>query len=80
MTRKMTITLEDTLLDELDSMAVSLGKKKSQIVREALNSYLNLNSKEEKIKKWQEENKEAIKNHNKRLKENGIILEEHRIF
>jgi len=80
MTRKMTITLEDTLLDELDSMAVSLGKKKSQIVREALNSYLNLNSKEEKIKKWQEENTEAIKNHNKRLKENGIILEEHRIF
>jgi len=80
MTRKMTITLEDTLLDELDSMAISLGKKKSQIVREALNSYLNLNSKEEKIKKWQEENKEAIKNHNKRLKENGIILEEHRIF
>ena len=80
MTRKMTITLEDTLLDELDSMAVSLGKKKSQIVREALNSYLNLNSKEEKIKKWQEENKEAIKNHNKRLKENGIILAEHRIF
>ena len=80
MTRKMTITLEDTLLDELDSMAVSLGKKKSQIVREALNSYLNLNSKEEKIKKWQEENTEAIKNHNKRLKENGIILAEHRIF
>lgn len=80
MTRKMTITLEDTLLDELDSMAISLGKKKSQIVREALNSYLNLNSKEEKIKKWQEENKEAIKNHNKRLKENGIILAEHRIF
>ncbi|WP_162984542.1 type II toxin-antitoxin system CcdA family antitoxin [Poseidonibacter antarcticus] len=80
MTRKMTITLEDTLLDELDSMAISLGKKKSQIVREALNSYLNLNSKEEKIKKWQEENKDAIKNHNKRLKEHGIILEEHRIF
>jgi len=60
MTRKMTITLEDTLLDELDSMAISLGKKKSQIVREALNSYLNLNSKEE--------NKEAIENHNKKLK------------
>ena len=80
MTRKMTITLEDTLLDELDSMAISLGKKKSQIVREALNSYLNLNSKEEKIRKWQEENKDAIENHNKRLKEDGIILEEHRIF
>ena len=80
MTRKMTITLEDTLLDELDFAAISLGKKKSQIVREALSSYLKLSSKEEKIKKWQEDNKDAIENHNKRVKEDGLILQEYRIF
>ena len=80
MTRKMTITLEESLLKELDNSAISLGKKKSQIVREALTSYLKLSSKEEKIRKWQEDNKEAIENHNKRLKDNGLILAEHRIF
>ena len=80
MTRKMTITLEENLLKELDASAISLGKKKSQIVREALTSYFKLSSKEEKIRKWQEDNKEAILDHNKRLKDNGLILAEHRIF
>lgn len=80
MTRKMTITLEDTLLDELDLAAINLGKKKSQIVREALSSYLNLGSKEARIKQWHEDNKEAIDDHNRRVEEDGIILAEHRMF
>ncbi|MAD42665.1 MAG: CopG family transcriptional regulator [Arcobacter sp.] len=80
MTRKMTITLEENLLKELDNSAILLGKKKSQIVREALRSYLKLSSKEVKIKKWQEDNKEAISDHNKRVRDNGLILAEHRIF
>ena len=80
MTRKMTITLEENLLKELDASAILLGKKKSQIVREALTSYLKLSSKEVKIKKWKEDNKEAIADHNKRVRDNGLILAEHRIF
>jgi len=80
MIRKMTITLEENLLKELDASAILLGKKKSQIVREALTSYLRLSSKEVKIKKWQEDNKEAIADHNKRVRDNGLILAEHRIF
>lgn len=42
MTKKMTITLEDTLIDELDSVAVESGKKKAQIVREALQEYFDI--------------------------------------
>jgi len=48
MTRKMTITLEEELLTSLDNEALKSGKKKTQIIREALNSYLNISSKEEK--------------------------------
>ncbi len=60
-TRKMTITLEESILSDLDNAALSSGKKKSQIIREALRSYLNIASKEEKAKLWEDENKIAIK-------------------
>ena len=41
MTKKITITLENSLIDELNSAAQNLGKKKTQIIREALQSYLH---------------------------------------
>ena len=41
MTKKMTITLEDTLLEELADVALSTGKKKAQVVREALQDYFD---------------------------------------
>jgi post-segregation antitoxin (ccd killing protein) len=80
MTRKMTITLEESILSDLDSAALSSGKKKSQIVREALTSYLNISSKEEKAKKWEEENKEAIDTYNEIFDREGLILKESRMF
>ena len=42
MTRKMTITLEDEILTNLDEFALKNGKKKTQIIREALTNYLNI--------------------------------------
>lgn len=42
MTKKITITLEDTLIDELNSSALESGKKKAQIVREALQDYFDM--------------------------------------
>jgi len=44
MTKKMTITLEDTLIDELASLAEETGKKKAQVVREALQDYFDVNA------------------------------------
>lgn len=44
MTKKMTITLEENLIDELNSMAIDHGKKKAQIVREALQDYFDVNA------------------------------------
>lgn len=41
MTKKMTITLEDTLIDELAEVANTTGKKKAQVVREALQDYFD---------------------------------------
>jgi len=38
-----TFTLSLTLLDELDSLAKELGKKKTAIVTEALEMYMDMN-------------------------------------
>ncbi len=44
MTKKMTITLEENLIDELSILAQETGKKKAQVVREALQDYLDINA------------------------------------
>jgi antitoxin CcdA len=80
MTRKMTITLEDELLTNLDEVALKTGKKKTQIIREALTIYLNISSKDDKKKLWEEENKEAIESYNKMIEEDGLILKHSRMF
>ncbi|QKJ23233.1 type II toxin-antitoxin system CcdA family antitoxin [Poseidonibacter lekithochrous] len=80
MTRKMTITLEESILSELDTVAENQGKKKSQIIREALTSYLNIASKDEKAEQWYKENKEAIDAYNKEVEEEGLILKDSRMF
>ena len=44
MTKKMTITLEENLIEELNLFSEEAGKKKAQVVREALQDYLDVNS------------------------------------
>jgi predicted DNA-binding protein len=44
MTKKMTITLEENLIDELSTLAKDTGKKKAQVVREALQDYFDINA------------------------------------
>ena len=80
MTRKMTITLENEILVNLDEVALKSGKKKTQIIREALTSYLNISSIDDKKKQWEEENKEAINSYNKMVDEDGLILKHNRMF
>jgi len=41
MTKKMTITLEEGIVEELADVALSTGKKKAQVVREALQDYFD---------------------------------------
>ena len=44
MTKKITITLEESLIDELGDLAKESGKKKAQVVREALQDYMDINA------------------------------------
>ena len=44
MTKKITITLEENLINELGNLAEETGKKKAQVVREALQDYLDTNA------------------------------------
>jgi metal-responsive CopG/Arc/MetJ family transcriptional regulator len=44
MTKKMTITLEENLIEELSQIAVDTGKKKAQVVREALQDYFDIDA------------------------------------
>jgi post-segregation antitoxin (ccd killing protein) len=80
MTRKMTITLENEILNTLDEFALKNGKKKTQIIREALTNYLNISSIDDKKKLWEKENKEAIDSYNKMVDEDGLILKHSRMF
>ncbi len=41
MTKKITISLEESLVEELSSVALDFGKKKTQVVREALQDYFD---------------------------------------
>ena len=44
MTKKMTITLEESMIDELSDLSEETGKKKAQVVREALQDYFDINA------------------------------------
>lgn len=44
MTKKMTITLEESLIEELGVLSEETGKKKAQVVREALQDYFDVNA------------------------------------
>lgn len=42
MTKKVTITLEENLIEELGIVAYETGKKKAQVIREALQEYFDV--------------------------------------
>lgn len=42
MTKKITITLEENIIEELSIVAMDSGKKKAQIIREALQDYFDI--------------------------------------
>jgi antitoxin CcdA len=44
MTKKMTITLEESIIEELGILAMESGKKKTQVIREALQDYFDVQS------------------------------------
>jgi len=44
MTKKMTITLDESFIDELSQVAHETGKKKTQVIREALQDYFDVQS------------------------------------
>jgi predicted DNA-binding protein len=41
MTKKITVTVEESPIEELAKIAVDSGKKKAQIIREALQDYFD---------------------------------------
>ena len=80
MTKKMTITLEEELIEELSQTALQLGKKKTQIVREALQEYLPSASKKSLEEAWLLENREAIQADNEHFEKHGLFGAEYRAF
>ena len=80
MTKKMTITLEEELIEELAATAQALGKKKAQVVREALQEYLPSASKKSLETAWLAENADAIVERNSHVEKYGLFGEEYRRF
>ncbi|WP_456403372.1 type II toxin-antitoxin system CcdA family antitoxin [Hydrogenimonas sp.] len=78
--RKITITLEESLIEALSKTAMRTGLKKTQIIRDALKSHLANIQKEKLQKEWLKNNKSSIDAYNRHIKENGIFGEEFRTF
>jgi metal-responsive CopG/Arc/MetJ family transcriptional regulator len=77
MTKKMTVTLEEELLEQLDLLANSTGKKKAQVVREALKNYFKVQNTQEN---WEKENKKAIDSYNIRVTSQELFSKDLRRF
>jgi metal-responsive CopG/Arc/MetJ family transcriptional regulator len=52
MTKKMTITLEESLVEELGAYSEELGKKKAQVVREALQDYFDVHAATKSVQEY----------------------------
>ncbi len=80
MMRKITITLEESLVEALTKTAMQTGLKKTQIIRDALKSHLAAMQKEKLQKEWLRNNKSSIDAYNRHINEYGIFGEEFRTF
>ena len=78
--KKITLTLEESLLEKLAATAVATGLKKTQIVRNALQEYFNKVDKTDRKEAWLEENREALESYNRYIETHGCFSEEHRNF
>ena len=79
MTKKVTITLEDELVLAVADFAKQTGKKKTQIIREALKAYLPVSKEEQEIL-WKNENSDAVSSFNQRMREEGAFSADSRSF
>ena len=52
MTKKITVTLEESLIEELGALSEETGKKKAQVIREALQDYFDVNSVTETVRAY----------------------------
>jgi antitoxin CcdA len=80
MQKKVTFTLEEGLVEKLASVSAEMGKKKTQIVREALNDYFNRAAKADRIERWKRENRAAMDHYNERVEEEGTFSDGIRSF
>lgn len=68
MTKKMTITLEESLIEELAEIAKDAGKKKTQIVREALQDYFDVMAVTKTVQDYKMGNLETVSHDDVRAK------------
>ncbi len=80
MMRKITITLEESLIEAISETARTTGLKKTQIIRDALNAHLSNLQRDKRRKEWLKENRSAIKAYNRHIETNGLFGEEYRTF
>lgn len=80
MHKKITLTMEESLVEKLSRVSVEMGKKKTQIVREALNDYFNRADNVDAVERWKRENKAAMDHYNERVEQTGTFSDGLRSF
>lgn len=70
--KAVNLSVNSDLLKEAKDMNINLSNMLEKTLEQKI--------REEKIKNWQEENKDFIEAYNKDVEENGLFAEEHRCF
>jgi post-segregation antitoxin (ccd killing protein) len=78
--KKVTLTLEEPLIEKLAAIARATGLKKTQIVRNALKEYFHKLERTMRKEAWLEENVEALDSYGKYIDTYGCFSEGHRNF
>lgn len=66
MTKKVTITLEENLIDELCTVALETGKKKTQVIREALQDYFDVQAVTKTVQEYKMGTMQTVSHQNAR--------------
>lgn len=70
--RATSLTLDCEMLDEAKAFGLNVSRAAQEGIAAAL--------KAERTRRWKEENAEAIRQYNKSVEQDGVLLAEHRMF
>ncbi|MBZ9735849.1 MULTISPECIES: type II toxin-antitoxin system CcdA family antitoxin [unclassified Mesorhizobium] len=70
--KSVNTSIDSRLIEEAKALGINMSRAAEQGIAKAISA--------EKIRRWQEENKEALESSNEYVKRNGLPLAKYRLF